>query len=93
MFFTDSERNYILFTRQIVISGDAICDETFASTLAETWEPFHGALALRPDASFIPDVEVIPQVIDDGLDSNARRSKRTRNPSKLLTFSLLADRK
>jgi hypothetical protein len=55
MFFTDSERNYIPSTRQIVISGDAICDETFAYTLAETWKPFHGALALRPDTSFIPD--------------------------------------
>jgi hypothetical protein len=38
--------------------------------------------------------EVIPQVIDDGLDSNARRSTRTRNPPKLLTFSdFQADRK
>jgi hypothetical protein len=38
--------------------------------------------------------EAIPQVIDDGLDSNARRSTRTRNPRKLLTFSdFQADRK
>jgi hypothetical protein len=42
-------------TRQIVISGDVICDETFASTVAETWKPFHDALALRPTASFITD--------------------------------------
>jgi hypothetical protein len=33
-------------------------------------------------------------VIDDGLDSNARRSTRTRNPPKLLAFSdFQADRK
>ncbi len=37
---------YVPSTRQIVISGDVICDETFASTVAETWRPFHDALAL-----------------------------------------------
>ncbi len=30
---------YVPSTRQIVISGDVICDETFASTVAETWKP------------------------------------------------------
>ncbi len=39
---------YVLFTRQIVISGDVIRDKTFAPTAAETWIPFHDALALRP---------------------------------------------
>ncbi len=37
---------YVSSTRQIVISGDVICDETFASTVAETWKPFRDALAL-----------------------------------------------
>ncbi len=37
------------------MSGDVICDETFASTMAEIWRPFHDALALRPTASFIID--------------------------------------
>jgi hypothetical protein len=46
---------YVPSTRQIVISGDVIHDDTFASTVAETWRPFHDALALRPTASFIPD--------------------------------------
>ncbi len=46
---------YVLSTRQIIISGDVICDEAFASTVAETWRSFHDALALRPTASFIPD--------------------------------------
>jgi hypothetical protein len=46
---------YVPSTRQIVISGDVICDETFASTVAETWRPFHDALALGPTASFIPN--------------------------------------
>jgi hypothetical protein len=46
---------YVPSTRQIVISGDVICDESFASTVAETWRPFHDALALRPTVSFIPD--------------------------------------
>jgi hypothetical protein len=150
---------YIPSTRQIIISGDVvsgdvICDETFASTVAETWRPFHDALALRPTASFIPDSYTVvehtedllsrfkegnatannnqtattspfeediihsdlisdpveesseeeiaedpeeiteetegsanvPQIVDDGLDSNAGRSNRTRNPPKLLTF-------
>jgi hypothetical protein len=137
-----------------VISGDVICDETFSSTVAETWRPFHNALALRPTASFLPDSyivlehtgdmlsqfeegnakangsqpettspfekdiihsdlisdpvedsseeeategledskeeagssEAVPQIVDDGLGSNTRRSSRTRNPPKLMTF-------
>ncbi len=136
------------------MSGDVICDETFASTVAEIWRPFRDALALRPTASFIPDsytvlehtgdmvsqfeegnatannnqpattspfeegiihsdlisdpVEdsseeeftegleenneeagssnIVPQIVDDGLDSSTRRSNRTRNPPKFLTF-------
>ncbi len=122
--------------------------------MAETWRPFHDALALRPTASFIPDSytvmehtgdllsqfeernatatndqtattssfeediihsdrisdpvedtseeeiaedseenneeavtsDTVPQVVDDGLDINTRRSNRSRNPPKLLTF-------
>ncbi len=30
--------------------------------------------------------DAVPQIVDDGLDSNTRRSNRTRNPPKLLTF-------
>jgi hypothetical protein len=30
--------------------------------------------------------DIVPQIVDDGLDSNTRRSNRTRNPPKLLTF-------
>jgi hypothetical protein len=145
---------YVPLTRQIVISGDVICDETFASTVAETWKHFHDALALKLTASFIPDsytvlehtgglltqfeegnatannnqtattspfeediihsdlisdpvqesseeeiaddseetteeIEgsaTVPLIVDDGLESNTRRSSRTRNPSKQLTF-------
>jgi hypothetical protein len=37
---------------------------------------------------------VLPQIQDDGLDSNTRRSTRTGNPQNLLTFSYFqADRK
>jgi hypothetical protein len=37
---------------------------------------------------------VIPQILHDGLDYNTRRSIRTRNPPKLLTFSYFqTDRK
>jgi hypothetical protein len=46
---------YVPSTRQIAISGDVICDENFASTVAETWRPSHDAQDLRPTASFIPD--------------------------------------
>ncbi len=145
---------YVPSTGQIVISGDVICDETSASTVADTWKSFHDALALRPTASFIPDSytvtehtgdllsqleegnatannnqtaktsfferdiihsdlisdpvedsseekvtegseenneeaespDIVPQIADDGLGSNTRRSNRTRNPPKLLTF-------
>ncbi len=51
---------YFFSTWQIVISGDVICNETFASTAAETQRLFHDALVLRPiDASFIP----VPQTV------------------------------
>ena len=30
--------------------------------------------------------DTVPQIVDDGLDSNTRRSNRSRNPPKLLTF-------
>ncbi len=56
--FSPTQKGLILYipsTRQIVISGDVICDETFASTVTETWRPFHDALAFRSIASFIPD--------------------------------------
>jgi hypothetical protein len=142
---------YVPFTRQIIMYGDVIHDETFASTVAENWRPFHDALALRPTASFIPDPytvlehtgdflsqfeegnatannnqtattspfeediihsdlisdpvevsneeeategleeskeeavssDIVPQIVDNSLDFNTRRSARTRNPSKL----------
>ncbi len=122
--------------------------------MAETWKPFHDALALRPTASFIPvsytvmehtrdllsqfeegnatanndqtattspfeediipsdlisdpvedssedeisedseesngeavNPDMVPQVVNDGLDTNTRKSVRTRKPPKLLTF-------
>jgi hypothetical protein len=56
--FSPTQKGWLLYvpsTRQIVISGDVICDETFASTVAETWRSFHDALALQPETSFIPD--------------------------------------
>ncbi len=57
--FSSTQKGLILYVpstiRQIVISGDVICDETFASTVTETWRPFHDALALMPTASFITD--------------------------------------
>ncbi len=46
---------YVPSTKQIVLSGDIICDEIFVSTAAETWKPFHNVIALRPTASFFPD--------------------------------------
>jgi hypothetical protein len=46
---------YVPTKRQIVISGDVTYDETFASTVAVTWRPFHDTLALRPTSSLIPD--------------------------------------
>jgi hypothetical protein len=47
--------HYVPSTRQIAISGDVLCDEIFASTVAETWRPFHDALALRHTTSCISD--------------------------------------
>jgi hypothetical protein len=39
---------FVPFTRKIVISGDVICDETFASAVAETWRPYHLLQLLDP---------------------------------------------
>jgi hypothetical protein len=55
---------YTPSTRQIVIAGDVICDETFASTAAETWRPFHDALALRLTVSFIPDSCTVWKILE-----------------------------
>jgi hypothetical protein len=141
---------YVLFnTRQIFITRDEICDETFASAVAETsfipdpytiiehagdllsqFEEVNTAVQGDQTATAFPYDEdiihsdlisdpitdnkevsseeentteesvedisagVIPQTPDDGLDSNTRRSTRTRNPPKLVTFSdFQADRK
>jgi hypothetical protein len=55
---------YTPSTRQKVIAGDVICDETYASTAAETWRPFRDALALRPTVSFIPDSCTVWKILE-----------------------------
>jgi hypothetical protein len=45
---------FVPSTRQIVVSGDVVFDETFYSAIATTWRPFHDSLALRPINSSIP---------------------------------------
>ena len=56
--FPDNQKGHLVYvptTRQIVVSGDTIFDESFFSAIATTWRPFHDALALRPLASDVPD--------------------------------------
>ncbi len=56
--FPANQRGYLLYvpaSREIVVSGDVLFDETFASAIATTWKPFHDSLTLRPKGSAIPD--------------------------------------
>jgi hypothetical protein len=68
------------------MSGDVICDETFASTVAETWKPFHDALALRPTASFIPDSYTVMEHTGDLL-SQFEEGNATANNDQTATTS------
>jgi hypothetical protein len=77
---------YVPSTRQIVISGDVICDETLASTVAETQRPFHDALALRPTASFIPDSYTVLEYTGDLL-SQFEEGNATANNNQTATTS------
>ncbi len=68
--FPPTQRGLLLYvpsTRQIVISGNAMCDETFASTVADTWTPFHDALVVRPTTSLIPDTHTVVEHTGDPL--------------------------
>jgi hypothetical protein len=74
---------------------DIVNSDLISDPISEDKEVSSGEEDNATDES-VEDIstEAIPQVIDDGLDSNARRSTRTRNPPKLLTFSdFQADRK
>jgi hypothetical protein len=66
------------------MSGDVICDETIVSTMAETWRPFHDALALRPTASFIPDLYTVLEHTRDPL-SQFEEGNATANDNQTAT--------
>ncbi len=87
--FSTSQKGLLLYvpsTRQIVTFGDVICDETFASTVAETWRPFHDALALRPPASFIHDSYTVLEHTGDLL-SQFKEGNTTANNYQTATTS------
>jgi len=53
------QKGYVIYcpgSRSIVISDDVIFDEHFHSAIAQTWQKYQDGIALRPIASFIPDV-------------------------------------
>jgi hypothetical protein len=53
------QKGYVIFcpgSRSIVISDDVIFDENFTSAIAQTWQNYQDGIALRPIASFVPDV-------------------------------------
>jgi len=55
--FPRNQKGFLVFvpsTRQIVVSGDVVFDETFYCAIATTWRPFHDSLALRPISSNAP---------------------------------------
>jgi uncharacterized protein YdcH (DUF465 family) len=57
--FDMHQKGYIVYcpgSRIIVISNDVLFDEQFSSAIALTWQKYQDGLALRPLASFIPDV-------------------------------------
>ncbi len=92
--FSPAHKGLLLFvpsTRQTLNQADChiwdvICDETFASTVAETWRPFHDALALRPTASFIPDSCTVLEHTGDLL-SQFEEGKATPNNNQTATIS------
>jgi hypothetical protein len=89
--FSSTQKGLLFYapsTRQIIISGDVICDETFASTMTETWRPFHDALALRPTASFIPDSYTMLEHTGDML-SQFEEGNTTANDNQTATTSPL----
>jgi len=56
--FPDSQKGWFLYipsTRQIIVSGDVLFDETFYSTITKMYKPFHDTMALHPIASLIPE--------------------------------------
>jgi hypothetical protein len=63
------------------IHSDLISDPVENSSEEETTE------SLEESSEEAGSSEIIPQIIDDGLDSNTRRSTRTRNQPKPLTFT------
>jgi len=56
----DTNRKVYLFhmpgSRNIMVSCDAIFNETFHSAIATTWQQHRDTLALQPTKSYIPDV-------------------------------------
>jgi hypothetical protein len=53
------QKGYVIYcpgSRSIVISDDVIFDENFNSAIAQTWQKYQDGIALRPIASFVPDV-------------------------------------
>ena len=69
--FPRNQKGFLVFvpsTRQIVVSGDVVFDETFYCAIATTWRPFHDSLALRPISSNAPTGDMTVEVtgtIDD----------------------------
>jgi hypothetical protein len=57
--FDTHQKGYVIYcpgSHSIVISDDVLFNEQFTSAIALTWQKFHDGLALRPLASFIPDI-------------------------------------
>jgi hypothetical protein len=69
-----------------IIHSDLISDPVEASSEEEVTE---GSEENNEEAG---SSDIVPQIVDDGLDSNTRRSNRNRNPSKLLNLRILAAR-
>jgi hypothetical protein len=57
--FDTNRKGYLFYmpgSRNIMVSSDAVFDETFHSTIATTWQQHHDTLALQPIYSYIPDI-------------------------------------
>ncbi len=63
-----------------IIHSDLISDHIEDSSEEEVTE------GLEKNNEEAGSSDIVPQIVDDGLDSNTRRSNKTRNPPKLLTF-------
>jgi len=71
--FDINRKGYLFYmpgSRNIMVSSDAIFNETFHSAIATTWQQHRDTLALQPTSSYIPDVTATLEHTGTIVDNN-----------------------